>query len=56
MIVNKKFWDGLPADIRTTLEKAMKDATEFANDIAKKENDDALDGDEEVRQDPDHRR
>jgi len=43
VIVNKKFWDGLPADIRTTLEGAMKDATKFANEIAKKENDDALD-------------
>ncbi len=42
VIVNKKFWDGLPADIRKTLEGAMKDATKFANDIAKKENDDAL--------------
>jgi len=42
VIVNKKFWDGLPADIRSTLEGAMKDATKYANDIAKKENDDAL--------------
>ncbi len=42
VIVNKKFWDGLPADVRTILEGAMKDATKFANDIAKKENDDAL--------------
>jgi C4-dicarboxylate-binding protein DctP len=42
VIVNKKFWDGLPADIRTALEGAMKDATKFANDIAKKENDDAI--------------
>ena len=42
VIVNKKFWEGLPADIRTTLEGAMKDATKYANDIAKKENDDAL--------------
>ena len=42
VIVNKKFWDGLPADIRTTLQGAMNDATKFANDIAKKENDDAL--------------
>ena len=32
VIVNKKFWDGLPADIRTILEGAMKDATTFAND------------------------
>ena len=44
VIVNKPFWDGLPADIRTTLEGAMKDATKYANDIAKKENDDALEG------------
>jgi C4-dicarboxylate-binding protein DctP len=42
VIVNKKFWDGLPADIRTALEGAMKDATKYANDIAKKENEDAL--------------
>ena len=43
VIVNKDFWDGLPADVRTTLEGAMKDATKYANEIAKKENDDALD-------------
>ena len=42
VIVNKKFWDGLPADVRMTLEAAMTDATKYANDIAKKENDDAL--------------
>ena len=42
MIANKTFWDALPADIRTTLENAMKDATRYADDIAKKENDDAL--------------
>ncbi len=42
VIANKKFWDGLPADIRATLEGAMKDSTKFANDIAKKENEDAL--------------
>jgi len=42
VIVNKKFWDGLPADVRTALEGAMKDATKFANEIAQKENDDAL--------------
>jgi C4-dicarboxylate-binding protein DctP len=42
VIANKKFWDGLPADVRTTLEGAMKDATVYANEIAKKENDDAL--------------
>jgi len=42
VIANKKFWDGLPADIRTTLEGAMKDATKYANDIAQKENDDTI--------------
>ena len=44
VIANKKFWDGLPADIRTVLEGAMQDATKYANDIAQKENDDALEG------------
>jgi C4-dicarboxylate-binding protein DctP len=42
VIANKKFWDGLPADIRSALDGAMKDATKYANDIAKKENDDAI--------------
>ncbi|MES2353604.1 MAG: TRAP transporter substrate-binding protein [Pseudomonadota bacterium] len=42
VIVNKKFWEALPADIRATLEGAMNDATKYADDIAKKENDDAL--------------
>ena len=42
VIANKDFWDKLPPDIRTTLDGAMKDATKYANDIAKKENDDAL--------------
>jgi C4-dicarboxylate-binding protein DctP len=43
VIVNKKFWDGLPADVRTTLEGAMKDATAYANAIAQTENASALD-------------
>ena len=43
VIVNKKFWEGLPPDIRKTLEGAMKDATAFADDIAARENNDALD-------------
>lgn len=42
VIVNKKFWDGLPAEVRTALNKAMAESTEFANSIAKQENDDAL--------------
>ena len=46
VIANKKFWDGLPADVRGQLEKAMKEATDYTNSIAQKENDDAL---EEMR-------
>jgi len=42
VVVNKKFWDGLPADIRTACEKAMKEATAFGNGQSIKENDDAL--------------
>lgn len=42
VITNRKFWDGLPADIRSQLEKAMAEATRYERDIAKKENDDAL--------------
>ncbi len=43
VITNKKFWEGLPADVRGQLEQAMKEATDFANKIAKEENDQALD-------------
>jgi C4-dicarboxylate-binding protein DctP len=39
VIVNKKFWDELPADVRTQLEAAMKEATDYANKIAKESND-----------------
>jgi C4-dicarboxylate-binding protein DctP len=42
VIVNKAFWDGLPADIRASLEKAMAEATQYTNEIAEKENQDAL--------------
>ncbi len=42
VITNRKFWEGLPADIRGQLEKAMAEATRYERDIAKKENDDAL--------------
>jgi len=42
VIANKKFWDGLPPDIRTLLEGAMREATAYANSIAQKENDEAL--------------
>ncbi len=42
VVVNKKFWDGLPADIRTLLEGAMKDATKFTTEHAQTDNDEAL--------------
>ena len=42
VIVNKKFWDGLPADTRATLDSAMAEATDYANAIAEKENEDSL--------------
>ena len=38
VVVNKPFWDGLPADIRGQLEKAMKEATAYSNEISAKEN------------------
>src|SRR3979411_112401 len=42
VVVNKKFWDGLPADIRASCEKAMKEATAYGNGQSAKENDEAL--------------
>src|SRR6187549_3667761 len=42
VVVNKKFWDGLPEDIRGQLDKAMKEATAYGNGQSQKENDDAL--------------
>ena len=42
VVVNKKFWDGLPADIRKALSESMAETTRYVWDIAKKENDDAL--------------
>src|ERR1044071_2595546 len=42
VIVNAKFWNGLPADVRAQLDKAMAEATDYTNSIAQKENEDAL--------------
>ncbi|MGY8678296.1 DctP family TRAP transporter solute-binding subunit [Bradyrhizobium sp. UFLA05-153] len=42
VIVNSKFWSGLPPDIRAQLEKAMAEATDYTNSIARQENEDAL--------------
>ncbi|MDD1518201.1 MULTISPECIES: DctP family TRAP transporter solute-binding subunit [Bradyrhizobium] len=42
VIVNSKFWSGLPPDIRAQLDKAMAEATDYTNSIARQENEDAL--------------
>ena len=42
VIVNAKFWNELPADVRGNLEKAMAEATDYANAIARQENEKAL--------------
>ncbi len=42
VIVNKKFWEGLPTDIRKTLEGAMRDATRYGNETSKRKNEEAL--------------
>jgi C4-dicarboxylate-binding protein DctP len=42
VVTNKKFWDGMPEDIRAQCEKAMKEATEYGNGQSAKENEEAL--------------
>jgi C4-dicarboxylate-binding protein DctP len=42
VVVNKKFWDGLPGDVRGSLERAMAEATKYSNEISQTENDEAL--------------
>jgi len=42
VVVNKKFWDDLPADVRGQLEKAMHEATVYSNKIAATENAEGL--------------
>ncbi len=42
VIVNRKFWEGLAADTRAQLEKAMRETTDYERAIAKKDNEDAL--------------
>jgi C4-dicarboxylate-binding protein DctP len=42
VVVNKAFWNGLPADVRGQLEKAMAESTVYANQISAKENAEAL--------------
>ncbi len=42
VIVNKKFWEGLPPDIRAILDKAMQEATQYENELSLKENDEDI--------------
>jgi C4-dicarboxylate-binding protein DctP len=42
LVTNKKFWDALPADLRTPLARAVKESTDFFNATAEKDNADAL--------------
>lgn len=42
VIVNKAFWEGLSPTVRSQLQRAMDEATNYSNGIAKGENDEAL--------------
>jgi C4-dicarboxylate-binding protein DctP len=42
LITNKKFWDGLPPDVRASLDLAVKETTDFFNATAAKDNIDAV--------------
>ncbi len=42
VIANKKFWDALPADIRTTLEGAMHEATDYENHLSLQDNEESI--------------
>ncbi|HEX9625618.1 MAG TPA: TRAP transporter substrate-binding protein [Acidiferrobacterales bacterium] len=42
VIVNKKFWENLPGEVRAALAAAMQEATRYEREIAQQENDDSL--------------
>jgi C4-dicarboxylate-binding protein DctP len=42
LITNKKFWDSLPDEVRSQLEQAIKESTEYGNKIAKEKNEQDL--------------
>jgi C4-dicarboxylate-binding protein DctP len=42
ILTNKKFWEGLPADVRVALERAIAETTPLANQLAKEEDDESL--------------
>jgi C4-dicarboxylate-binding protein DctP len=44
VVANKKFWDGLPPDVRKVMEEAMVKTTTYANAISKSANEAALEG------------
>jgi len=43
VVVNRKFWEGLPKDLREALESAMADATTYANGLTVAEDRNAYD-------------
>jgi C4-dicarboxylate-binding protein DctP len=42
LIANKKFWDGLPEDVKEPLQRAVKESTDFFNETAARDNEEAL--------------
>jgi C4-dicarboxylate-binding protein DctP len=42
VIANRKFWEGLPADVKPIIEASLKEAIDFGNAAAKKDNADAI--------------
>ena len=42
VIVNRKFWEGLPADLRTLLGDAMAEATRYENELSLRENEEDI--------------
>ena len=44
VLINKKFWEGLPPDLRAVIEGAIADASRHNDDIAEKEDQRALEG------------
>jgi C4-dicarboxylate-binding protein DctP len=41
-VTNKKFWDGLPADVKAPLQRAVDETTTYFNETAAKDNADAM--------------
>ena len=43
LVTNKNFWNSLPADVRSQLDRAVKETSAFFNETAAKDNADAID-------------